>query len=62
MNWGDVQLVVRDCWKVAVYTPAAYSANMVGTDESRLYHHMKADDLRIALVLLDTPLGAVQAA
>lgn len=62
MNWGDAQLVVRDCWKVAVYTPAVYSANMAVTDESRLYHHMKEDDPRIVLVLLDVPLGAVQAA
>ena len=62
MSQGDAQLVARDCWKSAVYTPAAYLVNMAGMDESRLYHHMKAADLWIAPMMLGAPLGAVQVA
>lgn len=62
MNQGDAQPAARDCWKSAGHTPVVYSMSMAGTDESRLYHHMKAGSLRIVLVLLDAPLGAVRAA
>jgi hypothetical protein len=62
MNQGDAQPAARDCRKSAGHTPVVYSMNMAETDGSRLYHHMKADGLRIVPVLLDAPLGLVRAA